>query len=60
MIELCILRNSKIANAFFKHKPIQLTTWQSSAPYLNQINSKTNTQKKKPVAKSNRLHTSKK
>ena len=43
MIEFYILHNLKTTNAFFKHKPIHLTTWQSPVPYVNLIKSKTKT-----------------
>ena len=39
--------NLKLTNTFFKHKPIHLTTWQSSAPYLNITDCKTNTPRRR-------------
>ena len=47
MIEFCIQHTLKITDTFLKHKPIHLTTRQSPAvPYVNHIDSKTNTQEK--------------
>ena len=46
MIGFCILHDLKNTNTFFKHKPIHLTTWQSPDPYVNQMDSKTSTQRK--------------
>ena len=38
----------KITNAFFKHKPIHVTTWQSPASYVNITDCKTNTPRRNP------------
>ena len=38
----------KITNAFFKQKPIHVTTWQSPAPYVNITDCETNTPRGNP------------
>ena len=42
------LQNLRIANTFFKHKPIHLTTWQSQIAYQNVRDSKTNKARENP------------
>ena len=43
--------NLKITNTFLKHKPINLTAWQSPAPYFNITDCKTNTPRRSPFRK---------
>ena len=45
LIEFCSLRNLRISNTFFKHKPILQTTWQSPANYKNMTDAETNSKK---------------